>query len=44
MVPHFALAALAPANSIASTFLNFKGAAVSGTANRLCKLRECRTH
>ncbi len=29
--PTSALTALAPANSIASTFLNFKGAAVSGT-------------
>ena len=31
MVPHISLTALAPANSIAATYLNFKGAAVRGT-------------
>ena len=42
--PTSALASLAPANSIASTFLNFPGAAVSGTVIASTNLRECRPH
>ena len=35
---------LAPANSIASTYLNFKGAAVLGTVIASATCAECRTH